>query len=105
MTLSESEAEKSRPPTRDGYGSRHGRSSEDLHHLDAVLARRPGEIEAAVQRAGIMLVGEVGGIAGHRPAAMLPGELRVDDVAIGQPVAERSVLEQCRPLRTDMAEI
>src|SRR3569623_1867133 len=80
-------------------------TSEDLQHLHAVLARRAGEVAAAVESAGIVLVGQVGGIAGDSPAAMLPGELRVEDAASAQAVAERRILEQRGPLRADMAEI
>ena len=52
-----------------------------------------------------MLVGEVGGIGRDGPRLVLPGELGVQDVAIAQPVAQRAILEQRRPLRPDMAEI
>src|SRR6202008_4319186 len=67
--------------------------------------RRTGEIEAGVQRPGIMLVGEVGCVTGDGQRAMFPGELGVQDVAITQMVAERRILEQRRPLVADMPEI
>jgi len=49
------------------------------HRKSAAIA---GEIEAAVERSDVMLVGEVRRIGRHRPAVMSPCELSVDDVAI-----------------------
>src|SRR6476661_799135 len=79
--------------------------SEALQNLDSVLAGRTGEIEAAVERTDIMLVGEVGRVGGYRPAAVVQCELRIEDVAILDLVAELRLLEQGCPLPADMAEI
>src|SRR3954463_12512818 len=92
-------------PTRWRWNGPPGSRSEVLVHPHSVLARGPREIKVAVERAGIVLVGEVGRVTGDRPAAVLPFDLRIEDVAILETVAKRGIFEQGRPLRADVPVI
>ena len=52
-----------------------------------------------------MLIVEVGAKPGHFPRGIFVGDLRVQEIARLQPIAERTVFEQRTPLRTDVAVV
>ena len=80
-------------------------ASECLRQSDTVLARRTGEVETGIESADIVLVVEVRAVERHDILAVVPGELRVHNIALPKPVTQSRVFEQCRPLRRLVAVV
>src|SRR5688572_25585181 len=80
-------------------------TSEERRHAKAELTRWPREAQAGIERRHVVLVREIRAEERRDDLAVFPGELRVQDIALGHAIAARLVLEQRGPLLRHMAEV
>src|SRR5688572_15196843 len=79
--------------------------SERFQYPQPELARRTREAQPGVESAHVVLIGKVRAVQRGHPVAVLPGKLRVHDIARLDAIATGLVLEQGSPLFANVAVV
>ena len=64
------------------------RGAERFRKADSELARRTREVEVGIECGDVLIVCQVGAVERHSPISTVPGQLRVQNVALGKPVPQ-----------------